>query len=446
MEVEPDSSPSAFQHLKQAPEDPIIGVTTAYHTDASPVKLNVGEGKPYVPRVVQEAELRLSNDLSRNKDYLPITGNPQFTQLSAKLIFGADSPALNQKRVCTVQCLSGTGSIRVGAEFLAKHYAHKIVYIPIPTWGNHPTIFTVAGLQILQLICPGSDVVGFNGPLFLARESGYEIGAALSFNLEKFPIVNALVFEQLEEESIEVRLLRDLTAAPSGVVVVLHACAHNPTGVDPTADQWKGIQKLIRGKNMLPFFDCAYQGFASGNLDKDAFTVRLFAGDGGECFVAQSYAKNMGLYGERVGALSMVCGSELVAKRVESQVKLIIRPMYSTPPIHGAAVAATVLGDRELFNEWKADLQGMADRIMHMRHLLHEALKDRGTPGDWTHIIKQIGMFSFTGLTKEQVAFITNKFHIYITFDGRVSMAGLSVQTVPYLAEAIHTAVTTVLE
>ncbi|MCO5556995.1 hypothetical protein L7F22_010550 [Adiantum nelumboides] len=272
MEVEPDSSPSAFQHLKQAPEDPIIGVTTAYHKDASPVKLNVGvgayrceEGKPYVPRVVREAELRLLNDLSRNKEYLPITGNPQFTQLSAKLIFGADSPALNQKRVCTVQCLSGTGSIRVGAEFLAKHYAHKIVYIPIPTWGNHPTIFTVAGLQVKSYTYFDPNTRGLN----------YE------------------------------GLLHDLTAAPSGVVVVLHACAHNPTGVDPTADQWKGILKLIRGKNMLPFFDCAYQGFASGNLDKDAFAVRLFAGDGGECFVAQSYAKNMGLYGERVGALSM---------------------------------------------------------------------------------------------------------------------------------------------
>ncbi|MCO5556996.1 hypothetical protein L7F22_010551 [Adiantum nelumboides] len=154
---------------------------------------------------------------------------------------------------------------------------------------------------------------------------------------------------------------------------------------------------------------------------------------------------SIGLYTQSL-YFFQVCGSELVAKRVESQVKLIIRPMYSTPPIHGAAVAATVLGDRELFNEWKADLQGMADRIMHMRHLLHEALKARGTPGDWSHIIKQIGMFSFTGLTKEQVAFITNKFHIYITFDGRVSMAGLSVRTVPYLAEAIHTAVTTVLE
>lgn len=413
MELEPTSAPSAFQHLKQAPDDPIIGVTTAFYKDPSPVKLNVGvgayrceEGKPYVPRVVQEAERRLLNDLSRNKEYLPITGNPHFTQLSAKLIFGEDSPALNEKRVCTVQCLSGTGSIRVGAEFLAKHYGHKSVYIPIPTWGNHPTVFTVVGFEVKSY-------------------TYYD------------PSTKGLDYEGL---------LRDLNSAPSGVIVLLHACAHNPTGVDPTPDQWKGIQRVIRGKNMLPFFDCAYQGFASGNLDSDAYAVRLFAGDGGECFVAQSYAKNMGLYGERVGALSMVCKSESIAKCVESQVKLIIRPMYSTPPIHGAAVAATVLGDRELFNEWKDDLQGMADRIIHMRQLLYEALKAHGTPGDWSHIIKQIGMFTFTGLSKEQVSFITAKFHIYITFDGRISMAGLSVKTVPYLAEAMHTALTTVLE
>ncbi|GAA0139350.1 transaminase [Lithospermum erythrorhizon] len=405
----PTSSPgSVFSHVVRAPEDPILGVTVAYNKDPSPVKLNLGvgayrteEGKPLVLNVVKKAERLLINDSSRVKEYLPIVGLADFNKLSAKLIFGADSPAIKENRVTTVQCLSGSGSLRVAGEFLAHHYHQCVIYIPQPTWGNHPKVFTLAGLSVktYRYYDPTTRGLNFQG------------------------------------------LLEDLGSAPSGAIVLLHACAHNPTGVDPTIEQWEHIRKLMRSKALLPFFDSAYQGFASGSLDADAQPVRLFVADGGECLVAQSYAKNLGLYGERVGALSIVLRSADVASRVESQLKTVIRPMYSSPPIHGASIVATILKDRNLFQEWTVELKAMADRIIRMRQQLFEALRARGTPGDWTHILKQIGMFTFTGLNSEQVAFMTKEYHVYMTSDGRISMAGLNTKMVPLLADAIHAAV-----
>nr|CAA63894.1 aspartate aminotransferase [Lotus japonicus] len=403
------SSGSVFAHLVRAPEDPILGVTVAFNKDPSPVKLNLGvgayrteEGKPLVLNVVRKAQHQIVNDPSRNKEYLPIVGLADFNKLSAKLIFGADSPAIQENRITTVQCLSGTGSLRVGGEFLAKHYHQRIIYLPKPTWGNHTKVFTLAGLSVktYRYYAPATRGLDFQG------------------------------------------LLEDLGSAPSGSIVLLHACAHNPTGVDPTPEQWEQIRQLIRSKALLPFFDSAYQGFASGNLDADAHSVRSFVADGGELLAAQSYAKNMGLYGERVGALSIVSKSADVASLVESQLKLVIRPMYSNPPLHGASIVATILKDRDLYNEWTIELKGMADRIISMRQQLFDALRSRGTPGDWSHIIKSIGMFTFTGLNPEQVSFMTKEYHIYLTSDGRISMAGLSSKTVPHLADAIHAAVT----
>ncbi|KAM0973666.1 hypothetical protein FF1_016963 [Malus domestica] len=400
---------SVFAHVVRAPEDPILGVTVAYNKDPSPLKLNLGvgayrteEGKPLVLNVVRKAEQLLVNDMSRVKEYLPIVGLADFNKLSAKLILGADSPAIQENRITTVQCLSGTGSLRVGGEFLARHYHERTIYIPLPTWGNHTKVFTLAGLTVksYRYYDPATRGLNFQG------------------------------------------LLEDLSSAPAGAIVLLHACAHNPTGVDPTLEQWEQIRQLVRSRGLLPFFDSAYQGFASGSLDGDAQSVRRFAADGGECLIAQSYAKNMGLYGERVGALSIVCKNADVASKVESQLKLVIRPMYSNPPIHGASIVATILKDRDLFNEWTIELKAMADRIISMRHQLFESLRAKGTPGDWSHIIKQIGMFTFTGLNSEQVAFMTKEYHIYMTSDGRISMAGLSSRTVPHLTEAIHAAVT----
>ncbi|KAF4348435.1 hypothetical protein F8388_019530 [Cannabis sativa] len=400
---------SVFAHIVQAPEDPILGVTVAYNKDPSPIKMNLGvgayrteEGKPVVLNAVRKAEQLLVNDVSRVKEYLPIVGLAEFNKLSAKLILGADSPAIQQNRVTTVQCLSGTGSLRVGGEFLAKHYHERTILIPQPTWGNHIKVFNLSGLNV-------------------------------KFYRYYDPETRGLNFQGL---------LEDFESAPSGSIVLLHACAHNPTGVDPTPDQWDQIKQLIRSKSLLPFFDSAYQGFASGSLDADAQPIRMFAADGGELLVAQSYAKNMGLYGERVGALTIVCKAADVASRVESQLKLVIRPMYSNPPIHGASIVATILRDRNLYDEWTVELKAMADRIISMRQQLFDAIQSRGTPGDWSHIIKQIGMFTFTGLNSQQVAFMTKEYHIYMTSDGRISMAGLSSRTVPHLADAIHAAVT----
>ncbi|MCE0481624.1 hypothetical protein HAX54_039501 [Datura stramonium] len=404
-----DSSNSVFAHVVRAPEDPILGVTVAYNKDTSPMKVNLGvgayrteEGKPLVLNVVRRAEQMLVNDTSRVKEYLPITGLADFNKRSAELIFGAESPALQENRVTTVQCLSGTGSLRIGAEFLARHYDEHTIYIPQPTWGNHPKVFTLAGLSVkyYRYYDPATRGLDFQG------------------------------------------LLDDLAAAPAGAIVLLHACAHNPTGVDPTIDQWEKIRQLMRSKGLLPFFDSAYQGFASGNLDADAQSVRMFVADGGECLVAQSYAKNMGLYGERVGALSIACKDRDVSSKVESQLKLVIRPMYSNPPIHGASIVATILKDRKMYDEWTVELKAMADRIISMRQQLFDTMQARGTPGDWSHIIKQIGMFTFTGLNAEQVSFMTREYHIYMTSDGRISMAGLSSRTVPHLADAMHAAVT----
>eukprot|EP00877_Chromochloris_zofingiensis_P004348 jgi/Chrzof1/13914/Cz08g17080.t1 len=395
---------SVWDSVPQAPPDPILGVTEAWKADADPRKLNLGvgayrteEGKPLVLNVVRKAEQKLLNDSSRIKEYLPIGGNPTFCRLTRELAFGKSSQAIQEGRIATVQALSGTGALRVGAEFLAQHYPVKIVYLPVPTWGNHTNIFKRAGHNV----------------------KGYRY-----FD----PSTRGLDYQGL---------LEDLRNAEEGAIVVLHACAHNPTGVDPTLEQWQGIMQVIQQKKLLPFFDSAYQGFASGDLDADAASLRLFTDAGLELLLSQSYAKNLGLYGERVGALSVVSKKQDSAKKVESQLKATIRPMYSSPPIHGAAIVEVILSDPALFAEWKQELRGMAERIMSMRQALYQALKEVGAPGRWEHIVNQIGMFSFTGLNKPQVENMTNKWHVYMTMDGRISMAGLSGSKARYLAEAI---------
>ncbi|KAJ9183485.1 hypothetical protein P3X46_007330 [Hevea brasiliensis] len=400
---------SAFEDVPGAAEVPVYAVMAAFSKDPSPVKLNLvfgvyraEDGKPHVLNVVRRAERLLIENMSANKEYLPIAGLAEFNKLSAKLVFGADSPAITENRVTTVQCVSGCGSLRIGAEFLAKHYHQHIVYLPQPTYGNHPNFFLAAGhtLKTYRYYDPTTHGLDFQG------------------------------------------LLEDLSCASSGAIVLLQACGHNPTGVDPTFEQWEQIRQLIRLKGLLPFFDCAYQGFVSGNLDMDAQSIRIFVADGGECLVAQSYSKIMGIYAERVGALSIVCKTADVASRVNSQLKLVIRPMHSSPPIHGAAIVATILKDREMVTEWTVELKAMVDRIIKLRQQLYDALHDRGTPGDWSHITRQVGLYTFSGLNEEQVALMMKEYHIYMSSDGRINVAGLSEKTVPYLAGAIHAAVT----
>lgn len=232
--------------------------------------------------------------------------------------------------------------------------------------------------------------------------------------------------------------IEDISKIPKGSLIMLHACAHNPTGVDPKAEQWDEMSKVIKERELLPFFDMAYQGFASGDVAKDAYAVRKFLADGHKICLSQSFSKNMGLYGERAGAFSIVCSDKDEAARVMSQVKILIRPLYSNPPLHGARIVSTILSNPELNSIWLKDVKGMADRIINMRTKLKENLAKEGSIRDWSHITDQIGMFCFTGMTPDQVEKLTKEFSVYLTKDGRISVAGIASSNVEYLAHAMH--------
>jgi len=400
---------SFFTNIPTAPPDPILGLNAAFNQDSHPDKLNLGvgayrteEGKPLILSSILKAEQKISSSGKYNKEYIPIDGFPGFNQSCAKMIFGEEITNTQSSRIITSQCLSGTGSLRIGMEFIKKFMPGATLYLSEPTWGNHKSICNAAGV-------PWKAYRYYNSK------------------------TNALDYEGLME---------DLKNAPSKSVILLHACAHNPTGLDPTKEQWGKIAELIREKEHFPFFDSAYQGFASGDLNEDAYALRYFVKNGFEMLLAQSYAKNFGLYGERIGALHVVCANNSLVDAVRSQIKPIIRAMYSSPPIHGAFIVYEVLTSPELYSEWEKDLKVMAGRIREMRQLLFDALKANNTPGDWNHILTQIGMFSFTGLSPQQVETLIKKWHIYLTSDGRISMPGLNTKTVPYLAKAMHDVVT----
>jgi aspartate aminotransferase len=399
---------SKFEEVKLAPPDPILGINIAFNADQDPRKVNLGvgayrtdDGKPYVLEVVKKAE-KIILEKQLNKEYAPIDGTPEFKTVSQKLMFGENSPALKENRIATTQSLSGTGALRIGAEFIKKYFPSSAVYISDPTWGNHDTIFGERDIKIVKY------------RYFDSRTNDLDLNG----------------------------MLDDLKAAPNNSVVLLHVCAHNPTGVDPTKEQWKQIAQVCQEKNHLPFFDCAYQGYATGDIEGDAFSVKYFVELGFEALLAQSFAKNLGLYGERIGAFSVVCKTADGANKVLSQLKLIVRPMYSNPPLHGARIVATILSDESLYKEWAAEVKMMSNRIIDMRKALYDILQEKKTPGDWSHILKQIGMFTYTGLKPEQVEKLITNFHIHMMKNGRISMAGLNSKNVRYVAEAFHTVVT----
>ncbi|MEW5303600.1 MAG: hypothetical protein WDW38_009009 [Sanguina aurantia] len=388
----------------QAEHDFILYVSELYRADPHPEKVDLGvgayrteEGKPLILQVVKAAEQRMLEDPNATKEYPPITGIPAFCDASQRLAFGEGSSALRERRVVTAQALSGTGALRLGAELLSQFYPVRTVYFSNPTWAGHRPIFTPTGMQLRQ----------------------YRYFDAVTKGLD---------FEGM---------ITDLQAAADGAIVVLHVCAHNPSGVDPSQEQWRQILAVVLAKKLLPFFDFAYQGFASGDMEKDAYALRLFADTGMRLLLSQSYSKNMGLYGERTGALSVVCGSPEAAQRVQGQLKLIIRSIYSCPPRHGATIAATVMTDPLLCARWQVELKAMAERVLAMRACLHAALIAKQAPGDWSFIVKQVGMFSYTGLSAAQCQHLIAKWHVYLPPDGRISMAGLSAKTCPYLAGAI---------
>lgn len=332
-----------------------------------------------------------------NKEYAGITGLPEFTKAAAALAYGKDSPALD--RLAITQSISGTGALRIAAAFLSAFYpGAKNIYIPTPSWANHNAVFSQAGLNVQKYRYYNKDTIGLD-------------------------------FEGM---------LADIKDAPKGSIFLFHACAHNPTGVDPTPAQWAEISNAVKAAGHYAFFDMAYQGFASGDIDRDAFAVRHFVEQGHNICLAQSFAKNMGLYGERVGAFSIVCESPEEKARVDSQVKILVRPMYSNPPIHGARIASQILNDPALYAQWLGEVKGMADRIITMRALLKGKLEALGSKHDWSHITSQIGMFAYTGLTAEQMDRLAKETSVYATRDGRISVAGITSENVGRLAEAIY--------
>ncbi|CAP38872.2 Protein CBR-GOT-2.1 [Caenorhabditis briggsae] len=393
-----------FKNVPAAPADPILGVTEAFKKDANPNKINLGvgayrddQGKPFVLRAVAEAERQIV-DAKMDKEYSTITGVPEFSPLAAKLAFGESSEVIKEGRVFTTQSISGTGALRIGGQFVEKFIPSKTLYYPTPTWANHLPVFRNSGLTIHPYRYYDQSTLGF------------DVKGALE----------------------------DIANMPEGSVILLHACAHNPTGVDPTKDQWKEMSRIIKDRKLLPFFDMAYQGFASGDVDNDAFALRYFVEQGHNVLVAQSFAKNMGLYGERVGAFSIVCDSTEEVSRVGSQMKIIIRPMISMPPLHGARIASRILSDPVLKQSWLEDVKMMADRIITMRQALKENLQREGSTRNWEHITNQIGMFCFTGITQQQVQKLINDHSVYLTNDGRISISGINTGNVAYLAKALH--------
>lgn len=390
--------------VPQAPLDPILGMSQRFQKDTDPRKVNVSigayrtdEGKPLVLTSVRKAEQLVIADKTANKEYLPQRGDVVFNQLCAKMLFGEDSKLVQDGLVAIVQTLSGTGSLRLGAEFIKRYAPGKKVYISTPTWGTHTSIMEHAGLGT----------------------ASYRYWNAAKRNLD---------FEGM---------LDDIKKAPEGSVFLLHAAAHNPTGVDPTKAQWDEILEACKAAKHICWFDSAYQGFASGDLEKDAYAIRKFAEAGLNIMVSQSFAKNFGLYGERIGTLAIVCSKKEAVDPVLSQLDVLIRNLYSNPPKHGANIVRTVLSDKALTNEWHAELYAMSKRIQDMRAALLAELKKLGTPGDWTHITSQIGMFSYTGLSPTQSDAMVDKHHVYMLRNGRISMAGVTSKNVSYLAQAI---------
>ncbi|MCJ1340516.1 aspartate transaminase aat1 [Bachmanniomyces sp. S44760] len=396
---------STWANVQQGPPDAILGITESFKADGFAEKINLGvgayrddKGKPYVLPSVRTAELKVV-DSKLDKEYAGITGVPSFTKASALLAYGPDSAPVREDRIVITQSISGTGALRIGGEFLARFFPNgKKIFIPSPSWANHKAVFTDSGLEVHNYRYYNKDTIG------------------------------------LDLEG----MLADIKAAPEGSIVLLHACAHNPTGIDPSEEQWKEISKVVKEKKHYPFFDMAYQGFASGDTNKDAFAVRYFVSEGHQICLAQSFAKNMGLYGERVGAFSIVCDSAEEKKRVDSQLKILVRPLYSNPPIHGARIASEILNDAALNKQWLGEVKGMADRIITMRALLKKNLEDLGSKHNWSHITSQIGMFAYTGLTPAQMDKLAKEHSVYATKDGRISVAGITTGNVKRLAESIH--------
>ncbi|PNU35137.1 amino acid aminotransferase [Serratia marcescens] len=391
-----------FEKITAAPADPILGLTDIFRADARPNKINLGIGvykdetgkTPVLTSVKKAEQYLLENETTKN--YLGIEGIPAFASCTQELLFGKESPIVTDRRARTAQTPGGTGGLRVAADFIANQTSAKRIWISNPSWPNHKNVFSAVGLEVLE----------------------YTYYDAAN---------HALDFDGL---------LNSLKQAQAGDVVLFHGCCHNPTGIDPTAEQWAQLAELSAANGWLPLFDFAYQGFANG-LEEDAQGLRIFAAKHQELIVASSYSKNFGLYNERVGACTIVAADAETADRAFSQVKAAIRANYSNPPSHGAAVVATILGNDALRAMWEQELTDMRQRIHRMRQLFVNTLQEKGAQQDFSFIIQQNGMFSFSGLTKEQVLRLREEFGVYAVNSGRVNVAGMTPDNMAPLCEAI---------
>jgi aspartate/tyrosine/aromatic aminotransferase len=391
-----------FDHIEPAPPDPILGLSEAFRNDPSPKKINLsvgvyqdGSGKTPILESVSRAG-RLVLERQKSMSYLPIPGSPAYAQSVQRLMFGTGHEVETSGRAATSHTPGGTGALRVAADLIRQQLPKATVWMTQPTWPNHPQIFAAAGVPTKSF------------PYFDAKTNG-------------------LAFEEM---------LAAVGKIPVGDVILLHACCHNPTGIDPTPEQWKKLADAVYGRGLLPLLDFAYQGFADG-IDEDAVGLRAFSRPGAELMVCSSFSKNFGLYCERVGALTIVAKDRQSADTVQSQVKVCIRSNYSNPPAHGAELVVAVLGDAELRKLWEQEVAQMRGRINGMRELLAKTLKAKGVPGDYSFITRQRGMFSFSGLTPPQVEALKQKYSIYIVGSGRINVAGITEQNVGPLCEAI---------
>lgn len=391
-----------FEKISAAPADPILGLTEEFKKDTRPEKINLGvgiykneSGNTPVLATVKKAEAILL-EKETTKSYLSIPGTAEYGLAVQQLLFGADSPIISSKRAQTAQAPGGTGALRLAAEFIKRQLGDVKVWISNPTWANHNGVFTAAGLETVQY------------SYYDAQSKDMDFDAALA----------------------------DLANAAPGDVVLLHGCCHNPTGIDPQAPQWQQLAELCKEKQLLPMFDFAYQGFAKG-VEDDAQGLRIFADLCEELLIASSFSKNFGLYNERVGAFTLVAKDSAEATTAFSQVKSIARVIYSNPPAHGAAIVTEILNDAALRAEWEVEVADMRDRIQEMRTLFVQTLKELGVEADFSFIERQNGMFSFSGLNKDQVNRLKDEFGIYIVGSGRISVAGMTKANMQPLCKGI---------
>ena len=393
---------SIFAAVELAPRDPILGLGEQFAADTHAHKVNLGvgvyfddAGKLPLLACVKVAEQQL-NDAAKPRGYLPIDGIAAYDKAVQRLVFGADSPLLAAGRVATVQTLGGTGGLKVGADFLKRLNPAAGVLISDPSWENHRALFSNAGFPVSSYA------------YYDAENRGVRFDA----------------------------LLADLSAAAAGTVVVLHACCHNPTGYELTPAQWDQVVAVVKSRCLVPFLDLAYQGFGDG-IHEDGAVVRQFIASGMDFFIATSFSKSFSFYGERVGALSVVCASADEAARVLSQLKIAIRTNYSNPPTHGAQVVTMVLDSPTLRAQWEEELAGMRQRIKQMRALLVDKLAAAGVEQDFSFIARQVGMFSYSGLSKPQMERLRSEFGVYGIETGRICVAALNTRNIDHVVDSI---------